>query len=102
MIERNGRKRANLNYLSSISTLSIQSKKPRYSVFFFSSNLDHFLHGDANMNSREKVFKADEYATRYELDPLKLASDIKAKSGALVDKSYEESWEYIKSGNRSL
>lgn len=54
------------------------------------------------MNSREKVFKADEYATRYELDPLKLASDIKAKSGALVDKSYEESWEYIKSGNRSL
>lgn len=102
IIERNGRKRENLNYLSSISTLTVKSKKPRYSVYFFSSNLDHFLHGDANMKSRDKVLKADEYASRYESDPSKLVSDIKAKPGTLVDKSYEESWEYIKSGNRSL
>ena len=54
------------------------------------------------MKSRDKVLKADKYASRYESDPSKLASDIKAKPGALVDKSYEESWEYIKSGNRSL
>ena len=102
MIERNDRKRANLDYLSSISELTVKSKKPRYSVFFFSSNLDHFLHGDANMKPRDKVLKADEYALRYESDPKGFVDAIKACQGTLLGLTYEQSWEYMKETNHSL
>ncbi len=102
MIERNKRKISNLNYLSSISTITVKSKRPQYSIFFFSSNLDHFLHGNANMQSREKVLKADEYALRYESDPKGFVAAIRSNPGVLADLNYKESWEYVKSDNHSL
>ena len=102
MIARNKRKRSNLDYLSSISKITVKSKKPRYSVFFFSSNLDHFLHGNANMQPREKVLKADECSSKFEADPEGLVAASKACNGALVGLSYEESWDFAKIGNHSL
>ena len=102
MLLRNTRKRENLDYLSSLSELSIKSKRPKYSVFFFSSNLDHFLYGDANLSMREKTSKSDEYAARYELDPEGFVSAIKATPGALLDMNYEQSWQFIKEENNSI
>ncbi len=102
IIGRNERKRNNLNYLSSINKISVNQKRPKYSVFFFSSNLDHFLHGDANLPSNIKASMADTYAAQYEVDPEGFVSAIKAHTGTLNNMSYEESWDYIKRDNNSL
>lgn len=102
IIERNKRKQKNLDYLSTLTEIHIKSKKPKYSVYFFSSNLDHFLYGDANLAVREKTKKADEYASRYELDSVGFVSEIKATSGALVGMDYKQSWDFIKKGNNSI
>ncbi len=102
MVLRNERKRENLDYLSSLAEIHIKSKHPKYSVFFFSSNLDHFLYGDANLVMREKTSKSDEYAARYELDPDGFVSAIKSTPGALLDMNYEQSWQFIKKDNNSI
>ena len=96
---RNTRKRENLDCLSSLSEIHIKAKRPKYSVFFFSNNLDHFLYGDANLSAREKINKSDEYAARYELDPDGFVSAINSTPGALLDMSYEQSWQFIKENN---
>ncbi len=102
MVIRNERKSENLNYLSSIPEIHIKTKRPKYSVYFFSSNLDHFLYGDANLSPREKINKSDEYAARYEFDPDGFVSAIKATPGALLEMSYEQSWKFIQEGNNSI
>ena len=102
IIERNERKRNNLNYLSSISQITLKSKKPQYSVFYFSSNLDHFLHNNANLPSRDKALLADAFAEKYGDNPTDFISAIKSTKGAIIDMDYEGSWNYIKEGNHSL
>ncbi|MBR3919834.1 MAG: hypothetical protein IKJ59_14080 [Clostridia bacterium] len=102
MVERNKRKQGNLNYLSSISEIQVKSKRPKYSIYFFSSNLDHFIHGDANLSVRDKTSKAEEFAARYELDPVGFTAVIKATPGALQNMSYDESWNFIKESDNSI
>lgn len=102
MILRNQRKRGNLDYLSSMTEIHIKSKRPKYSVFFFSCNLDHFLYGEANLSAREKTNKSDAYASQYELDPNGFVSAIKSTQGALLNMDYQESWQFIKQGNNSI
>lgn len=97
IVERNLRKRENIDYLYSISMIKIESKSIPYSVYFFSSNLDHFLHNDANIpEGKEKASRADEYALRYVDDPDAFVKSIEAIPGALLGMSYEESWEFIR------
>lgn len=90
MIERNERKRKDLDYLSSSSEITVKSKKPLFSAFFSSRNLDHFLHRNANMKSQEKVLLANAYAARYRSEPKGLVYAIKNDAGTLVDLSCEE------------
>lgn len=102
IIQRNKRKRDNLEYLSYLSEIHVKSKRPKYSVFFFSSNLDHFLYGDANLPSRDKTTKADEFAEKYELDPDGFVTAIKTTPGALLEMDYEQSWQFIKKDVNSI
>jgi len=102
IVQRNKRKRENLNYLSSIDSLQAKSKRPKYSVFYFSSNLDHFLYGNANLSIQEKTSKADDYAARYELDPDGFVLAIRSTPGAITGMDYQQSWEYIKEGSNSI
>ena len=102
IIQRNERKRQNLNYLSSITELPVKQKKPKYSVYFFSCNLDHFLYDDANLSSREKVSKSNETASQYENNPKSFIEAVKSVPGALVNMNYNESWEFIKKEANSL
>ena len=102
IVQRNKRKRENLDYLSSLSEIKINSKSPKYSVFFFSSNLDHFLYGDANLSIHDKAKKADEYAMQYELEPDKFVSAIKTTPGAFLEMDYNKSWNFIKESDNSL
>ena len=47
-MERNHNKSANLLHLAGLS--EIKGKARPHTIHFFSSNLDHFLHGKANLN----------------------------------------------------
>ena len=97
IIERNARKRENIDYLHSLSKIKIESKSIPYSTYFFSSNLDHFLHNDANIiEGREKAARADEYALKYVDEPEEFVKSIESIPGTLLDMTYEESWSYVR------
>lgn len=104
IVERNQHKRENIDYLQSLSKIKIGSKTIPYSTYFFSSNLDHFLHNDANIvEGRDKVKLAEDFALKYVDSPKLLVSSIESTPGALTDMTYEESWSFIRErGNHSL
>lgn len=96
--ERNQRKRENLDYLVSLEEIKLQSKRVKYSVYYFSSNLDHFFHGDANLG-RRKTELARSFSRCYMMDDggvdrfvRYVCSDPNAAQG----KTLEESWEWIR------
>lgn len=99
--ERNARKSENMDVLTSLNHIKIGSKKVRYSVYYFSCNLDHFLHGDANFNEHEKVRKALEFSIAHE-DSGALEKFIGETEHDTTDMTYDESWNYIKNGENSL
>ena len=97
IIERNLRKRENIDYLQSLRKIKIGSKSISYSTYFFSSNLDHFLYNDANIpEGKEKAKRAEDYALKYVDEPEKFVRSIETLPGALLDMTYEESWIYIR------
>lgn len=99
-IYRNERKRDVINKLLSISSIKIKSKTVKYSLYFFSSNLDHFVHNNANLPQADKMRKAYEFLEEYNNkdDDKRLDYFFKLFSedeDALQNMTYEESWNYI-------
>lgn len=111
IVDRNKRKRNNIDYLSDELKNITFKKEPKdkasqaivdYSVYFFSSNLDHVINGNANTPYKDKIRKAEEFARRYK-KPEEFIEAIKFLPGTLKDKTYEESWRFIRErGNNSL
>ena len=108
---RNAQKRNNLDWLAKNSSIhykkndeatgEITDYNINYEVYFFSCNLDHVLHHDANLILREKVKKAELFAKQYGNKPEDFIKAI--GSSALTDMTYEESWDFIaERGNHSL
>ena len=52
IIKRNKQKSENMDYLSYHDTISLNGVDVPYSIFFFSSNLDHFTENDANLKGK--------------------------------------------------
>lgn len=102
MKEAHNRKRRNLDALTSMHSIKIDSKSVPYSIYYFSCNLDHFLHGDANLKSREKVHAAEEFSEKYAFDPIAFYRFISSDPCSASGKSYSESWDYIKDEAHSL
>ena len=102
ILKRNECKRENLDYLSSLTTIKVKQKTIPYSVYYFSSNLDHFLHHDANLDYRMKCDLADTFARNYIGNPDGFVNDICGDPGAVTNMSYTESWNYIRQGINSL
>lgn len=102
IIKRNEQKRENLNYLSSCKSIKVKQRKVPYSVYYFSCNLDHFLHHTANLDYRMKRSLADTFARIYSGNAEGFVKEISGDSGAVKNLSYEESWSYIKEGKNSL
>lgn len=103
IIERNKRKRKNLEYLISLSDTGIKigTRTIPYEIYFFTSNLDHFINHDANMKD-SKRYKADQFVRKYGLDTedfCKYFFDDPASIGCL---GYRESWEEIRKGTNSV
>ena len=99
--ERNLCKSANLDVLTSLSSIKIGSKKIKYSVYYFSSNLDHFLYRDANSDEHGKVRRAAEFSMKHETSG-SLERFFEENETVTTDMTYWESWDFIKSGENSL
>ena len=100
--KRNECKRENLDYLSSLTTIKVKQKTVPYSIYYFSSNLDHFLHHDANIPYQVKCALADTFAKNYIGDPEGFVEEISGDPGAVKGMSFVESWNYIREGLNSL
>ncbi len=99
IISRNQRKSAIIERMLEIKNL--MSKTIPYSVYYFSSNMDHVFHGNANMSRFMKSDYADQFDDRYGDDPAGFM-ELMCNSTFTVEGTYWESWEYIKKGNHSV
>lgn len=99
---RNEHKRENLDYLSSLTKLKVKQKSPKYSIYFFSCNLDHFIHHSANLDHQQKYYMARDYALQFLGDPYAFTNAIANDPDSSKGMNYAESWNYIKEGLHSL
>lgn len=106
--DRNARKRANIDALLSLpkgkikvwhnpeNPKSKQSSVP-YSLYYFSSNMDHFIHNDANLPQGRDKFQLAEVFRNGFIDNISgyvsFFTDDPASAGEM---SYEESWAFIR------
>lgn len=113
--KRNSNKRKNLDYLFRLKTFKLffqvttmkntpLIKDIPYGLFYFSSNLDHFLYGEANLNSSKKISKAIEFARATSVCEFE---QMLLNGGLLFDyvakkQTYFESWEFITKDINSL
>lgn len=95
--KRNEHKRRNLDYLISLSDrgIKIGTKTIPYEVYYFSSNLDHFIHHNANLKD-SKCKRADEFVRKYGLDKNKFCEFFFEDSASLGNLGYKESWKMVK------
>lgn len=97
IIDRNARKRRNIDKLSSIGKIS----GIPYSFYYFSCNLDHVLHGRNNLSEAEKIACSRAFDLQYADDPNAFIRFMKDESFA-VRSTYKETWAFIKQGACSL
>jgi len=100
---RNERKKKNLEYLLSLTDhgIKIGTRTIPYEIYFFSSNLDHFINKNANLENNKKK-NANSFLRKYGLDLdifCQFFFDDPASIGHL---GYYESWEEIKQEDNSV
>lgn len=76
-------------------------KSVPYSVYYFSTNMDHVLHNNANMTMEEKYDAADDFDDKYSDNPKGFLSLI-CDSEFSVSEKYKESWDFIQLDNNSV
>ena len=99
IIRRNAQKQANIRKLISLSEIKADSKVVPYQVYFFSSNLDHFLHGDANLDQDHKVLRAGDFSDECVAKPSLFLNKMQEDD---CYSDYTTSWETVQSGYESL
>jgi hypothetical protein len=97
IVDRNEQKQKIVDRLITLPLL----KTCKYSMYYFSCNLDHVLHNDANLSDNKKVPMAVGFANKYNEDPERFVEFISDDTIA-VKKSYEDSWAYLKKDCNSL
>ena len=101
IVKRNMMKRQKIENLHKLNNvLKIHKKAVNYYLYYFSSNLDHFLYGEANLCDSYKTKKANEFNEKY----LESSSFVEffEKSDFSTKQTYMGSWEEIKKKNNSL
>lgn len=94
------RKRKNIEYLRGIKEISVGTRSVRYELYYFSCNLDHFLHGDANMTGAEKMRNAAEFSDKVTDADTLVAYFSENEFCPNVD--YEQSWKLLRYNTASL
>lgn len=100
MINRNSRKRKNIEYLLSIDEITIGKKTVKYALYYFSSNLDHYLYGEANLTGTEKICKAAWFREKYR--NAKLLTEFFENNEFSTKDDYMCSWKALRKGNSSI
>lgn len=72
-----------------------------YSMYYFSLNLEHILHGRTNLSDWEKIRCAEEFDLKYGDDPDGFTLFMKESSFSVCD-DYRRSWAFIKTELHSL
>ena len=96
IVERNERKRRNMNHLTSLPPIS---KTIPFSMYFFSCNLDHVICGEANTVNKKQAAKA--FHLKYGGDANAFISFFTC-SELTLGGTYEASWAAIQQGLTSL
>lgn len=97
IVRRNHCKRQNINRLSTVGKIS----GIPYSFYYFSSNLDHVLHGETNLMDWQKIELAKEFDLKYADDPNAFIRFMKESSFSVMG-PYSETWAFIKAELHSL
>lgn len=98
IIERNRKKSAVVECMLEIRKVL---KSIPYSVYYFSSNMDHVLHNNANLSNQEKDDLADAFDEEYSDKPKEFVRLMRCSSYA-VKGTYEETWDFIKVDKNSV
>ncbi len=103
IIDRNDRKRKNIEHLLTLpgQKIKIKTKSIPYEIYFFSSNLDHFINNDANVETGKK-YLADQFMRSYGLDTEEFLKYFFEDKGSIGHLGYEESWNFIKMSSNSV
>lgn len=72
-----------------------------YSVYFFSCNMDHVLHGQANLSKQEKDRLAREFEDKF-INKSQEFVDFFDDEQLFSGKTYVESWDFIRVSKNSL
>lgn len=72
-----------------------------YSMYYFSCNMDHVFHGNANLSREAKFNAASDFDDRHHDSPDAFLQLI-AHSDFTVPGDYEDSWAFIMEGSHSL
>lgn len=95
IIARNHNKMNVTNKLVSLSKIKVDTKTIPYSLYFFSSNMDHYLNHDANLPWQEKIRKANDFSDNclFGLEPFykMFCSDTDA-----LNMNWLESWDFVR------
>lgn len=103
VIARNHRKAKNIRHLLGLDFIKVETKTCPYSVFFFSSNIEHYIFDKLNVDeSSKKVSLARKFADQCDDDPEWFIRRICQHSQALKGMTLEESWAYIMEGTNSV
>lgn len=106
IISRNMRKSRNLNVLTRCPDIKLKEGDTAisvpYSIYYFSCNLDHYLHNERNLPHIMKREKAWDYIDKCDDNPTEFFETICNPACSAQNVTYMESWNYIKQECRSL
>lgn len=72
-----------------------------YSVYYFSCNMDHVLHDQANLSKQEKIRLAQQFENRFINHPKEFAEFFDAEE-LFTGNTYCTSWKFIQENTNSL
>lgn len=97
---RNENKRNNLDRLIRLTEISMQGNSIPYNVYYFSSNIDHFLHNEPNTHS--KTLLAKSFSANYIWDPKGFAEFFVFDDYATKCEEFLDSWCEVKTEGNSI
>ena len=102
-LDRNDRKKKNLDYLLSLTKTGIKIKSSTipYEIYFFSRDLDHFINNDPNMKNSKK-YHADRFNRAYGIYVERFCKFFFDDPGAIGRMGYDESWDEVRRGSNSV
>ena len=101
IIFRNRQKRENIDYLLALpeGKIKIKQKSIPYEAYYFSSNMDHYIHHEANPKFN-KAQMAEEFG--FHISEKDFISYFCDDPDALGHLGYQESWDEIRKENQSV